>query len=263
VADVFSTVPVATGEVLEPRGGRNRRHPHASRGDYYRVRNSALPALANQTVDGGRARSTERHREFLERNFALLPAEAQRSEDEIYEGLVQTGENERSAAAQAHRTMAAALLAAGGTLREAADHAGVTEATVAGYWKDPDFRDLINQWTSTRLATVSGRVVGELVRRTSGKRLRRMDTGDVLRVFDRVAGGRSPAAAASKGVTVNVGIASFNDLLGQVAVAARDTGSEGADFPLYGSGVVPVPGGGAFRDGEVPGPRLGSPGGKE
>jgi hypothetical protein len=94
-----------------------------------------------------------------------------------------------------------------------------------------------------------------MVRRTRSEALTEMEINDVLRIYDRVGGAKSPGAAArAASVTVNVGVANnYNDLLAAVTRAARDPGREGSDFPVYGSGVVPVPGGSAFRDGEVSG----------
>lgn len=205
---------------------------------------------------------TQAHNESLERNLALLPPEALRSEDEIYDELVESGEKPLSAAEQAHRQIAAAALAVGATNIEAADHAGVSEATVARFWKEEPFRQFVADLRGHVVGRIAGRIVNRLDTLTGPEEIEKLDVDDLLHIHDRVAGPKSAAGAAARGTTVNVAVAvQYEQLLAEIASA--DARAEGSDFPTYGPGLVPVPGGGSFRTGKVPRPVRGETRGED
>lgn len=258
VGEVFAPVAVSgdLSTVVERRPRRAHGHPHPTPGDFYRVEGSTLPTLQKMTAEV-EDRGTQQHRDALERNLALLPPEARRSEDEIYDELVEQGEKPMSAAAQAHRELAAVMLAVGATNVEAADHAGVTEATVKGFLSEEPFRAMVAELRGHVVGRIAGRIVNRLDTLTDAEHIEKLDVDDLLHIHDRVAGPKSQAGVAARGTTVNVQVLNYNDLL--ASLAGPDADDEGEGFETYGPGVIPTPGGRAFRTGEVPGPRLGPP----
>lgn len=260
VADVYA-LPALTGTVLTDRPARNRHHPHPTKGDFYRVQGQALNTLPRLTAPV-KPHGTERHRKALEANLALLPAEAQRSEDEIYDDLIEAGETTVSAAHKAHQELAAQVLAVGGTYADAADRAGVNEETIRGYMEIELFCERIVELRGHTMTRIAGNVVTELERRTEPGRIALLETIDVLRIYDRTAGPKGGGASAIPGVNVNVQINSYQDLMARItdvaAFSDADAEGESGDFPAYGADVVPVPGGSSQRIGTVSRARLGS-----
>lgn len=264
ISDAYAPVAVSgdVSEVVERRPRRAHGHPHPTPGDFYRVEGSTLPTLPGMTAEVV-DRGTQVHREALERNLALLPEEARRSEDEIYDELVESGEKPLSAAQQAHRQIAAAALAVGATNSEAADHAGVSENTVAAFCKEEPFKQLVADLRGHVVGRIAGRIVNRLDTLTGPNEIEKLDVDDLLHIHDRVAGPKSAAGAAARGTTVNVNVQQLQYEQFLAEVAGADSGTEGADFPTYGAGLVPVPGGGSFRTGKVPRPVRRETGGED
>jgi hypothetical protein len=203
--------------------------------------------------------ASDRRREALIRAFGNLPEESQQAGVEVYDASGGTGQRPAFAALTPQREMAATMLACGATNEEAARYAGVTGVTVGKWGTEEVFRKRIEELQSVVMRSISGSVLTELQRRTQGKHLRKMEINDLLRIFDRVAGSRAPGAAArAAAVTVNVGVSTYENVLQRVIAADAQSGgtddgeAESGDFPVYGAGLVPLPGGGSLRTGEVP-----------
>lgn len=198
---------------------------------------------------------TERHQNAVEQGLAALPPEAQRSELEIYDEAIEQGHRPAFAALTAHREMAAAILAVGGTHGEAGNYAGVSEGTVRKYLEDDGFRARIAELRSFRMSGVQGRIVRHLEKLTTENNLKEMEVVDVLRIYDRTAGPKS-----GNKVEQNIIINNKYDTI-VAALTSADPPEEGEDFPGYGTTFVPVPGGGTQVIRKVPRARLGSPSG--
>lgn len=244
--------PAIKGEVIDRRPARNRKHPHPSTGDYYRVQTAPSPTLPKQTAPV-EPKGTAAHQKALQQTLAEMPTEFRRSEDEIYSELVEQGQRGAFAALSAHREMAATILAAGGTRKEAADYAGITEATVSRFFEDQEFRARVSEVRSITLGRVQGRIVKDLERRTEPKKLKKMELVDVLRIYDRTAGPKSGAGKVAESITVNNYDAIFAE------ITRPDSPEEGEDFPGYGTEVIPLPGGGSQVIRKVPRSEVGSP----
>lgn len=257
IADAYAPVAVSgDSPVVQRRPRRAHGHPHTVAGDFYRVEGSTLPTLPKMTAEID-PRGTQQHRDAIEQNLALLPPGVLREEDEIYDELIERGADERTAAEQAHRELAAPVLAVGGTNEEAADRAGVAPSTIARYLKDDDFKQAVATLREQLTSRVTGRILQRLEKLTDAEHIEGLKVDDLLHIYDRTGGAKSPSgiAASRSATTVNVGfsVQQYNEFL--ATLPGSDTGNEGEDFETYGAGVVPVPGGGSFREGTVP--RLG------
>ena len=224
---------------------------------------------------------TRDHAGMVERDLAALVEEqptALRSEVEIFDeklaqlndaeggtedargGAVALPESKRRAwaALEAHKEMAATILAAGGTLGEAADHAGVTEATVRGYLEDEHLRARIEEQRTLIRARIGGRIEQWMERRTADpEALDAADPQTTLRIYDRVAGPAGGRGVAPPPAVTNINILTYGDLMERAARVTRrvqaservdDAGAQGGDFPLLGAGSPAVAGGGASGD---------------
>ncbi|MDQ3024418.1 MAG: hypothetical protein M3R04_08565, partial [bacterium] len=224
-------VKAVRGEVIERRPARHREHPHSltSGLDIHR---HPVPQ------DDKHAKPTLRHATAVERSLALLPPEMLRSEDEIFDELIERGQKPAHAAIQAHREMAATILAAGGTFEEAGDHAGVSAGTVGKFYEEESFRQRVEEMRAVVLSEVQGRIVADLKRRIL--QVDKMELTDVLRVYDRTVG----TAGRNKGSTVNVGNltvnnATYDTILAKISLPDAD--EEGGDLQGSGFDLVPLP----------------------
>jgi hypothetical protein len=246
-------VPEAVPEVaaIPHRARRHEGHPHPL--------TNGLDTHRHPLPDEGPSRSARPaprrvgagHNEAVERNLAVLAEErpeAVRSEEAIYGELIEQGVRPSFAAMAAHQEIAAALLAAGATLGQAADRAGVTEVTVSKYWADASFRRRVAELRSVVADSIHGRIIGEFHRRTQGRNLRNMELSDVAKIFDRVA--PKPGAGERRGTTVagNLNVVQLNYEGLAAEIRRPDTAEEGPDFPLLGPGGPAMAGGSPLSD---------------
>jgi predicted transcriptional regulator len=235
--------PVA--EAGPPRRRRaNEGHPHAMTG-------SGADMHRHQMPDKGPSRQdydspvTVGHAEAVEQNLATMQEadpNVARSEEQIYGELTAAGVRGPFAAMAAHQEIAAVMLAAGATLGEAAQRAGVTEVTVSRYWAEDSFRRRVFELRSIVMDGINGRIVGELDRRTKGRNLQNMELLDVLRVFDRT--NPKPSAGEKRAVTVagNLNVTQLNYAGIAAEIAGPDAAEEVPDFLVIGPGGAAVAG---------------------
>lgn len=195
---------------------------------------------------------TEGHAEMVEQNLSVLAANdpsINRSEEQIYNELTEAGVRPMYAALAAHQEIAAVMLAAGATLGEAANRAGVTEVTVSKYWADQSFRRRVLELRSIVMDGINGRIIGELDRRTRGRNLQGMETMDVLRILDRT--NPKPTGAAARSVTVagNLSVTQLNYAGIAAEIDRPDAIEESADFVVLGPDGPPVAERGALGPG--------------
>lgn len=144
---------------------------------------------------------------------------------------------------QAHMELAATVLAAGGTFKQAAAKAGVSNRQVRKYYTDPDFRARIEELRQTIFSKIRGRLYKELERRTKPGSIERIELLDLLRIFDRVAGPVGGKAGVNIAGDVNVTQSNHDTII--AALLAPVIEGESADFPHYEPADFHVPGEGA------------------
>lgn len=220
-------------------------HPHPLK--------NGLDIHRHPLPDAGASRSdydstvTVGHSETVEHNLALLTeadAATARSEEQIYNELTAAGARGPFAALAAHKEIAAVMLAAGATLGEAANRAGVSEVTVSKYWTDDAFRRRVQELRSIVLDGINGRIVGELDRRTKGRNLQHMEVMDVLRIYDRT-NPKQPGGGRSVTVAGNLSVTQLNYAGIEAEIGRPDASEESADFVVLGADGHPVAEGGA------------------
>lgn len=191
---------------------------------------------------------TRGHADMVEQNLAVLAQSApdtSRSETQIYNELTEAGVRPAYAAMASHQEIAAVMLAAGATLGEAANRAGVTETTISRYWSAETFRRRVLELRSIVLDGINGRIVGELDRRTKGRNLQNMEIMDVLRVYDRT---NPKQGAASRAVTVagNLNVTQLNYAGISAEIERDDASEESPDFVVLGPDGAAVAEGSPF-----------------
>lgn len=132
-------------------------------------------------------------------------------------------------AMQAHREMAAQVLAVGGTFKMASMRAGVSMRQIRKYYGEADFRSRIDELRSTMLSKVRGRVMAELSRRTDASSIKRIELLDLLRIYDRVA---TTNGRGHQGVTIagDVNVNQYDTII--QALLSSNPSSESSNFPL-------------------------------
>lgn len=164
-----------------------------------------------------------------------------KGEEELIEGNIK--KRVRYAAMHAHREMAAAVLAVGGTRKMASRKAGVSVRQIQKYWEDPDFRERIQELQELLGGRVRGKVMKEINRRTSPVMIKRMELLDLLRVGDRFGLGRGKNAA----VNTEVNIHNYESIFNSVFLA--DSEEESEDFPTFEPTRLALSGGDSPVDG--------------
>jgi hypothetical protein len=132
---------------------------------------------------------------------------------------------------RAHMEMAAMALAAGGSFRLAATHAGVSVRQVKKYYTDAEFRSRIEELRNTMFSRIRGRVIKEMEKRTEPGKIEQIELLDLLRVFDRVAGPIGGKAGVNIAGDVNVGTTQYDTII--AAVLAQNSPTEEPDFPIF------------------------------
>jgi hypothetical protein len=166
----------------------------------------------------------------------------------VYEKQIE--KRARYAAMKTHKEIAAHVIAAGGSPRQAAEKIGITRRQVRSYMEDADFRDRIKELQETLGSRLLGRVMKELGRRTTPKVIKKMELLDLLRVGDRVGLGRGNAnTIINDNREVHNYEATFNQLFHQDAQQLPDATEEGADFPEFEPTSVALSGGDSQVDG--------------
>lgn len=164
--------------------------------------------------------------------------------DVSLEDRVEALQNQRKkyAAMAAHKEMAAMVLAAGGSNKQAAAKAGVSPRQVRKYMTDPDFRARIEELRTTVLSKVRGRLMKELERRTKPGSIERIELLDLLRIYDRVVGPGKNAGVNIAG-DVNVNQSNHDTIIAALLAPVRS--GEEPDFPHYEPSDLRLPGDGA------------------
>lgn len=159
-------------------------------------------------------------------------------QEEIQERIERNNPRMKYTAMRAHQEMAAQALAVGATQKMAAIYAGVSQRQIKKYYGDPDFRSRIEELRAVLASRIKGRIMNELNRRVTGKKIQRMDTLEMLRILDRMTtGGKGMAINVQGDVNVNNYERVLNALFGV------DPGSDGVDFPQFGDPSSALPGG--------------------
>jgi hypothetical protein len=149
----------------------------------------------------------------------------------------------RYAAMHAHRELAAAVLAVGGTRKMASRKAGVSVRQIQKYWEDPDFRERIQELQELLGNRVRGKVMKEINRRTAPAMIKKMELLDLLRVGDRFGLGRGKASA----ISTEVNIHNYESIFNSVFLA--DPEQESEDFPAFEPTSLALSGGDSPVDG--------------
>lgn len=141
----------------------------------------------------------------------------------------------RYASMQTHMEMAAHVIAAGGTTRQAAEKAGISRRQVRKYMEGGDFRDRIMELQETLGGRIRGRIIKEINKRTGPKYIEKMELLDMLRVGDRFGLGRGNGSViVNDNREVHNYEANFNALFhAEDSKLDSDTEEEGADFPEF------------------------------
>jgi len=142
-------------------------------------------------------------------------------------------------AMQMHMERAAIALAAGASWKTTADFAGVSVRQTRKYYTDPDFRARIDELRKTMTSRLQGRIVKELLRRTSPNAIQRIELLDLLRIGDRV--GLARGSNALEAEAANGGSTSYETIFNTIFLT--HTGEKGGDFPIYGNERLSLPGG--------------------
>lgn len=165
----------------------------------------------------------------------------------------QRSQRQRFAELETARELAATVLAAGGTISEAAGRAGVTARTVSSYLTNEAFRHRVDEHRSVIRARVGGRIESWMERKTlDPAKLDESDPRAVLAIYDRIAPVGKNIHAEQTNVTIN-NYAEFMERLGgvgrqrpaQAQVVVDDPGTQGRGFPLVGPDGPPVASGGS------------------
>ena len=166
-----------------------------------------------------------------------------KSEVELIED--NTKKRVRYAAMHAHREIAAAVLALGGTRKQASRKAGVSTRQIQKYYSDPDFRERIQELQELAGNKIRGRVMKEVSRRTDPVLIKKIDLLDLLRIGDRFGLGRGNASAINISQTeINNYEAIFNDVfLGDDPEQLTDGEAESEDFPTFEPSRLALSGG--------------------
>lgn len=236
-------VPQPVEETAGPprRERRTDGHPHSLKNGLD-IHRHPLPdaGASKQDYDSN---VTVGHAEMVEQNLAVLAKEmpdTTRSEEQIFGELVEAGVRPPFAAMAAHQEIAAVILAAGGTLGEAANRAGVTEVTVSKYWARDSFRRRVQELRSIVVDGINGRIVGELDRRTKGRNLQDMEITDVLRIYDRTNPKQSARDGRAVTVAGNLNVTQLNYAGIEAEISRPDSAEESADFVVLGADGHPV-----------------------
>lgn len=246
-------------KILQPRAARHLGHPHNLM--------NGMDIHRHPVPDEGKTRTpkdshiTRKHAEMVQRNMELLAqasgmGEALANEQVIFENALAVvppdvqgqGARKQYAALEAHREIAAQLLACGATLNEAADWAGVTAGTVAKYYADPDIRARVDEYRQMLKGTIGGRILGSLERLTQDPDvLDGMAVRDRLQIYDRFES--RPGVGSVQLNQTNVNINSYPELMERLALVARreaasvnvlDAGDESGAFPTVGVDSTPL-----------------------
>ena len=143
---------------------------------------------------------------------------------------------------KAHQELAATVLAAGGSFRLAANHAGVSVRQVKKYYTTASFRQRIEELRQTMFSKIRGRVIKEMEKRTEPDKIDKIELLDLLRVFDRVAGPIGGKAGVQIAGDVNVSTSKYDTLI--QAILAPESSSEEPSFQVLELDGDSLPGGG-------------------
>ena len=140
----------------------------------------------------------------------------------------------------AHQEMAALVLAAGGTTRQAAAKAGISKRQVKKYLESSDFRSRIEEMRQLKFSRIAGRVLKELEKRTKKGAIEHIDLLDLLRVFDRMYGDPRKSGGGLQIGELNVTQNNYNALI--AALLDAQSGDAGTDFQRVGPEDLRLPG---------------------
>jgi hypothetical protein len=177
----------------------------------------------------------------VEKNMAILtngkPQDPLRLQADI-------AKREKYSSMKSHMEMAAVVLAAGGTQRMAAQHAGVSKRQVHKYITSSQFRERVAELREIIKSRVGGRILAEFVRRTEPETIGRMEILDLTRIYDRVEANAFQMAPTE--VEVTPAQQKHDSFLQQIINI--NTGDEKPDFPSYESSYVQLPEGDSRGD---------------
>lgn len=196
-----------------------------------RTQRTLLPSRGDETS------WDEKRRPVVEEGLKILDPKR-----ETFEERQTRLEGQRTpyAAMVAHQELAALVLAAGGTTRQAAAKAGVSKRQVKKYMESADFRQRIEEFRQQKFSKIAGRVLKELEKRTDPKAIKHIDLLDLLRVFDRMYGDPRKSGGGLQIGELNVTNNNYNALI-QALLDAKP-GDEGTSFPRMGPEDLRLPG---------------------
>jgi hypothetical protein len=141
------------------------------------------------------------------------------------------GKRIKYAGMKAHQEMAAQVLAAGGTFKQAAHRAGVSVRQVKKYYTEADFRTRIEEMRQVMFSKIRGRVIREMENRTKPGEIENIELLDLLRIFDRMYGPIGGKSGVQIAGDLNVTSNNYDTLV--AALLAPQSGAEGGDFPIF------------------------------
>lgn len=137
----------------------------------------------------------------------------------------------RYASLPVKKEIAAATLAAGGTVRQAAAAIGATRAAVRRYLQEEAFRERVGELQAQTSTVVTGRILQEFEKRTSKSEIEKLEVLDLTRILDRVQS-QTPHAKDEKRQTEEAHDGDeYHWTLQQIINV--DAGAEGEDFPAF------------------------------
>ena len=149
--------------------------------------------------------------------------------------------SERYVSLSVRMEIAAAVLAAGGSFRQAGRACGRSAAAVQGWNEQSRFRERVQELQAIVSQQISGRILREFERRTREDQLDKLEVLDLTRIFDRVVD-RTPAALERKAAEAGEDEdAKYINITNQILNI--DTSGQGADFPIYSDEDLQLPGG--------------------
>ena len=138
----------------------------------------------------------------VERGLRVLnPEDKMPSEldEDIRQEAAANGRRVQYSTMKAHMELAAMALATGATIKQAGAYAGVTVGQIKKrYLPNPDFRARVAELHTQMTSQLKGRIINELLRRTTDENLQAMDLLSILRIGDRVGLSRAEGAEGAE-----------------------------------------------------------------
>lgn len=137
----------------------------------------------------------------------------------------------RYASLPVKKEIAAVVLAAGGSIAQAAKAVGCTRAAIRRYLQEDAFRERVGELQAQTSTLVTGRILQEFDKRTRPEEIQKLEVLDLTRILDRVQGQTPHAQDAKRKEEEPHDGDQYVFALQQIINV--DGGSEGEDFPAF------------------------------